>query len=119
MLGAHALVGEDITLPACVTHAYAETHTLKYDVVRCMLCSVMSTCSYRPTTGLPTKAKVFTNRATPDKKENGHESHCPSNIQPSTPAKTLFILITRRKKDSKLRRDIMYYGVREEWPSSA
>lgn len=56
MLGAHALVGEDITLPACVTHAYAETHTLKYDVVRCMLCSVMSTRSYRPTTGLPTKA---------------------------------------------------------------
>lgn len=73
MLGAHALVGEDITLPACVTHANAETHTLKYDVVRCMLhvCSVMSTRSYRPTTGLPTKAKVFTNRATPDKKENG------------------------------------------------
>lgn len=56
MLGAHAPVAEDITLPACVTHAYAETHTLKYDVVRCMLCSVMSTCSYRPTTGLPTKA---------------------------------------------------------------
>lgn len=56
MLGAHAPVGEDITLPACVTHAYAETHTLKYDVVRCLICSVMSTCSYRLATGLPTKA---------------------------------------------------------------
>lgn len=56
MRGAHAPVAEDITLPACVTHAYAETHTLKYDVVRCMLCSVMSTCSYRLATGLPTKA---------------------------------------------------------------
>lgn len=116
MLGAHALVGEDITLPACVTHAYAETHTLKYDVVRCMLCSVMSTCSYRPTTGLPTKALT----APPPTKRKMGISHIASLIsKPSTPAKTLFISITRRKKDSKFRRDIMYYGVREEWPSSA
>lgn len=40
MRGAHAPVGVDVTLPACVTHAYAETHTLKYDVVS--LCYVLS-----------------------------------------------------------------------------
>lgn len=39
---------EQVTLPACVTHAYAETYTLKCDVVRCFLCSVMSTYNYRP-----------------------------------------------------------------------
>lgn len=84
MRGAHAPVAEDITLPACVTHANAETHTLKYDVVRCMLCSVMSTRSYRPTTGLPTKAKVFTNRATPTKRKMGFSHIAPliSNPQP-------------------------------------
>lgn len=81
MLGAHAPVGEDITLPACVTHAYAETHTLKYDVVRCMLCSVMSTCSYRPTTGLPTKALTA---PPPTKRKMGISHIAPqiSNPQP-------------------------------------
>lgn len=72
MLGAHALVGEDITLPACVTHAYAETHTLKYDVVR---------CSYRPTTGLPTKALTA---PPPTKRKMGISHIAPqiSNPQP-------------------------------------
>lgn len=86
MRGAHAPVAEDITLPACVTHAYAETHTLKYDVVRCMLCSVMSTRSYRPTTGLPTKALT----APPPTKRNMGISHIAPQISNPQPLRKHF-----------------------------